>query len=1090
VIADTDLRALIARAFFLFERLEGAGGCMPSPTDSVTVQARLDAWDARIGADLPPDAVQRYRDWLSLDPNMVHRAVGAVELPPDEALPDWARTLAEILATPMDPTALDFSGRDPVPFGVVWSPLAVIVRQRLQVAAPAGWNRLTHTAQTDLLWPLVKRMATGAAELLYPRFDTFRQKKLGPLASFTVAGTRTVYDAFLTLLNTNGLHDLFHTYPVLGRIIANRTHYWAEAHAEMLARLDADWSEITSAFGRGQDMGAICGIQTGTSDYHRGGRGMVILTFTSGLRLVYKAKPMGMERAYNDLLRWLNTQGAPVTLYPLHVLDCGVYGWVEFAEHAPCSDHAAAERYYARIGGLACLLYVLLGTDCHFENVVAAGESPVLVDAETLFNPGLLLDDIPAASAHHQVQRVLRRSVLGSLLLPQWITFGAGQSAIDISAVGALDPQPLTTLQTVWKHCETDRMKPVRSPITLVPRANVPWIGALNTGTIARPEHFDTAIIDGFLKLGRFLIEQHEALMADDGPLRQFAGQEVRYLVRHTNAYTALFESLFNPAHLTDGVAYSLPLETLARAYLPHTDDPTTRVLLTAERSALMRGDIPFFASQPGSTGLFTDTGECIADDYFAQSPAEQVIERLRNLDERELGWQSRLMAGSIAARVSVSSSAPHADTAETILGDAAATPTSPDVLQAAADAIVQQLAAEAIHGADGSVTWMMPTYHEQTTRTHLAAIPLDLYQGQAGIALFLAAAATISSEAAGLARAALIPIRHQLRGTLTSAGIGAGFGVGAWIYALTRGAGFLDDPTLLPVLLDEAQTAVDQIDPARIAADPRFDVLNGAAGLLLALLTLYEITGSPRTLALAQVCGQHLLDSRIPTTTGHVAWDTTGDGTHWIGFSHGAAGIAYALARLYGVTGDERLREAVETAVNYEAQHFDVTLENWPRVQPHALHDNPASAVNRVWATWCHGAPGIGLARAAMAQWITSPSINADIEVALRTTKTALRDLPSSGSLLCCGDLGRIDCLFTAGLLTDDESAVTLARRFAGRVVWSDAVGQPQTMYRFGSPLRRALPPPGLFVGMAGIGYQLLRLANPQRVPSVLLWG
>ena len=29
----------------------------------------------------------------------------------------------------------------------------------------------------------------------------------------------------------------------------------------------------------------------------------------------------------------------------------------------------------------------------------------------------------------------------------------------------------------------------------------------------------------------------------------------------------------------------------------------------------------------------------------------------------------------------------------------------------------------------------------------------------------------------------------------------------------------------------------------------------------------------------------------------------------------------------------------------------------------------------------------------------------------------------------------------------------------------------------------------PGLFDGLAGIGYQMLRLAAPDRVPSVLLW-
>ena len=29
----------------------------------------------------------------------------------------------------------------------------------------------------------------------------------------------------------------------------------------------------------------------------------------------------------------------------------------------------------------------------------------------------------------------------------------------------------------------------------------------------------------------------------------------------------------------------------------------------------------------------------------------------------------------------------------------------------------------------------------------------------------------------------------------------------------------------------------------------------------------------------------------------------------------------------------------------------------------------------------------------------------------------------------------------------------------------------------------------PGLFNGLAGIGYQMLRLAAPGRIPSVLLW-
>src|SRR3712207_8377597 len=45
-----------------------------------------------------------------------------------------------------------------------------------------------------------------------------------------------------------------------------------------------------------------------------------------------------------------------------------------------------ALRYYERAGMLLCLFYVLEGTDCHYENIIASGEYPVLIDTETLMH--------------------------------------------------------------------------------------------------------------------------------------------------------------------------------------------------------------------------------------------------------------------------------------------------------------------------------------------------------------------------------------------------------------------------------------------------------------------------------------------------------------------------------------------------------------------------------------------------------------------------------------------------------------------------------------------------------------------------------
>ena len=105
----------------------------------------------------------------------------------------------------------------------------------------------------------------------------------------------------------------------------------------------------------------MTGVVAGLSDPHRGGRQVFAVTIANGRRLIYKPKDMGIDIAYNSLLTWLNTAGAPVTLRPLRVLDCHTHGWVECAEPAPCADRAAVKRYYQRAGALACLVYLLQG---------------------------------------------------------------------------------------------------------------------------------------------------------------------------------------------------------------------------------------------------------------------------------------------------------------------------------------------------------------------------------------------------------------------------------------------------------------------------------------------------------------------------------------------------------------------------------------------------------------------------------------------------------------------------------------------------------------------------------------------------------
>jgi hypothetical protein len=73
---------------------------------------------------------------------------------------------------------------------------------------------------------------------------------------------------------------------------------------------------------------------------------------------------------------------------PSSLEECTDYCWAEFVDTRPCASPEAVERYYTRCGTLLAVAEFVGLSDAHFENIVCDGTSPVLVDVETLFQPG------------------------------------------------------------------------------------------------------------------------------------------------------------------------------------------------------------------------------------------------------------------------------------------------------------------------------------------------------------------------------------------------------------------------------------------------------------------------------------------------------------------------------------------------------------------------------------------------------------------------------------------------------------------------------------------------------------------------------
>jgi lantibiotic modifying enzyme len=293
---------------------------------------------------------------------------------------------------------------------------------------------------------------------------------------------------------------------------------------------------------------------------------------------------------------------------------------------------------------------------------------------------------------------------------------------------------------------------------------------------------------------------------------------------------------------------------------------------------------------------------------------------------------------------------------------------------------------------------------------------------------------------------------------------------MGGIVYALTRLSQLLEAPDLLA----DARQAASLLTAERIAADGELDVLSGAAGALLGLLALYDAAGDPDALATARAAAEHLLASRAPSASGHRAWKTL-DGKLLTGFSHGAAGIAYALTRLHAVAPDPSLLEAAAEAIAYEDSVYSPEAGNWPDYRDDGPPGYPVQ--------WCHGAAGIGLARLGGLPVLDSAAIRHDVQIALGA---AARLGLGAVDHLCCGNLGLADLQLTAGLRLGDAALVATAGRRAAAVL---ARAEQAGAFALHPLLPTGAFNPGLFQGTAGIGYELLRLAHPDLVPSVLLW-
>lgn len=1059
----------------------------PSQEDSTIAKARrrLGRWQSQAPFDDPEWRRQRFNSvgnasrWLDL--------LSTPAAPPASATrPPWVDRLASIYG----PQDVERSAEPSHPlqlggFAVLLGPLISYAADRLRRMLQGvgdGHTEPGRLLDSDEVLPSLCMILARRLQRLVSQALVLELRIAGLEERLAGETPEQRFEDFVRSLEDPHIAEqIFRQYPVLSRQLVHVVDLAVDRWQELLSRVTADHGILETFFGH--NLGPLVGLTDSGGDPHRGGRRVYFLDFANGRRLVYKPRPMAVEAAFQDFLAWARERMADVPR-GIQILDRGEYGFMEWLEPRTCESEAEVERFYRRQGALLAFLHLFGTTDLHLENVMAVGDSPMALDLETLLHP-----HFPRSGARPGEVGGLDDTVLRVGLLPnRLIQRGEEQIGLDASGLGAEvgDKTPKGGIQVQGKG--TDEMRLVSTPGEIRSTPGRPTL----RGEPVDPVAFADSVQAGFRSARQMLTQHRDELGADAGPLTRFRGLKTRVVLRPTHTYARLLSGASHPHLLGDAVDRDRHFDLLWLALQPV---PWMEHVVDAECRDLRQGDIPYFSARTDSRRLLDgqdeDCGELLSESGF-----DGLMRRVSALSSSMTERQATIIHRTFELRAAEKRQRPRPRSQLRSPGPGEPS-ASRDEFLAAAFRAADRLRERAFVDSTGA-RWLVPR-RLTAQRWALAEAGPDLYDGLSGVCLFLSYLAKVGGRAkdAELAEATAASLRHQLACSTVAHDqlkpVGAYTGWGGVLHTLCRLATLEQDPSWLDL-------AVDQLPrlEARLPEDRSFDVLGGSAGAALALCELARHRPQSDAALLARRCGEHLLQHTLPQPQG-IGWPPPqtppghgsdgGASTQPLGgLSHGASGMAWALfelSRLAGLPLDlkNRFHATARDALAYEDTLFDIEVGNWHDVRPRP------DGEKGFLAAWCHGAPGIGLSRLAILDSLGDDGLGTellldlrrDIERAITCTLDQGFGLTHS---LCHGDLGNLDFLLELSQLSRENSAGRFhaeVERLSTAVLRSiEAQG-----FLFGTP--GGTEPPGLLLGIAGIGYGLLRLAAPDQVPSIL---
>lgn len=836
---------------------------------------------------------------------------------------------------------------------------------------------------------------------------------------------------------------LFEKYPVLEKILNIFTSNCCRYIEEILYNLKKDFHELKTI--GIPDKTLLLKIKLFSGDLHNQGKCVAILHFNNQTKIVYKPRSGCNEKALLDFREYLIKKGFSILLGIPQFINKKNHTWYEFInpEHG-LNSQEELPGYYNNLGKLVCMFYILGTSDIIPDNVISSNGVPYIIDIEAIMGRPKAFKIYPQINSHFEM------SVIKVGILPNWMITNINER------------NRISSVLFPFKRNEKDEM----GHLPQCDRRNYPITFELLSN-----------FTEGFQDAYNFFTINKEIISNEIDGISSLKNTINRVILHPTSFYELLFREFTLPEslHGTSSIDKLLK-KIITKELFEDLGDPDK--VIESIINQLYNCDIPFFFVNNNEKVLFDGFGNTVLDQFNFNSfdGIELIKQRLKNLSSENLSMQIKIIETSINCAFE----AFHLSSHKRFITLPSNYSYSDDYIETAT--IIGENLFKSMIQIGNEVNWIGKNRNALDGRYETMPMNQDLYDGNIGIALFFIYLSKFTNENKYIDISIKLfkLLRDQFYQLINinyyrnlSTHIKEYASLTPYSYPLS----LLYLMEHLPLECYDLKLKMDILNSLKhlLTFTKKYDYFSGIAGLLDFLLN-YEDCFSSKQIQNIVSLAKNKLSKNAERRNNSASWPFFDPFDKFRkmelgGFAHGSAGNAYVLNKLYEKTSDEEILSLARFALNHDRSFYDDTIKGWK--------DGRSMTHNYDGGSWCHGSSGIALSRLLLMNTQLSDHL---FESELITASEKIKQSIGHNQCICHGDMGNLEILFAIGRYIHDDKMTSFVLQTLNSIAGQIHSGME---IRCGDDGVVGLD--GLFMGIAGVGYQFLRFAEWDLTPSVL---